>query len=428
MFCCERKMAWNGGQYFAPPPPPCWTNFTYGTPPNPSANSNVWFPPYQYPFSPTHSIPPPLPNFYDAGWSTAPPTNWHEPTSFRGQSRGGRWHKKARGGTNAQRISPHQGVESSSTQEAGDFNCCGKTYKTLSAYQSHLCTHKKCDVCEYSGSGKALKDHALLAHFIPDELKFDSPEEIQKWKDARKRNYPTATNVAKKRKLASEKRETGAVAETPLYRYINHIVNNDRGSRGRGRGSKWHIAQRGGRHWRGRPKGRACSQGYRDNADAATDSHDEDVKALTPLSPAACDMAAPWDCTVGESGATANQPLDAQNLCQLPQDIQGISQCSGDRQVVSQPSEGSGGPIGSQNMALKQSHEQGALSSAGRRKNGHLRPKRQDKSCDRLRKPTLLEKLLATEIRKEQNAILQCIRHIVKKDFLRPVKQDVKSD
>ena len=33
------------------------------------------------------------------------------------------------------------------------------------------------------------------------------------------------------------------------------------------------------------------------------------------------------------------------------------------------------------------------------------------------RKPTLLQKLLDNEIRHERNTILQCIRHIVKKNF-----------
>ena len=33
------------------------------------------------------------------------------------------------------------------------------------------------------------------------------------------------------------------------------------------------------------------------------------------------------------------------------------------------------------------------------------------------RQPTLLEKLLAPEIRKEQNAILQCVRYIVREEF-----------
>jgi len=34
-----------------------------------------------------------------------------------------------------------------------------------------------------------------------------------------------------------------------------------------------------------------------------------------------------------------------------------------------------------------------------------------------IRKSTLLEKLLAPEIRHERNVILQCLRHIVKRNF-----------
>ncbi len=35
------------------------------------------------------------------------------------------------------------------------------------------------------------------------------------------------------------------------------------------------------------------------------------------------------------------------------------------------------------------------------------------------REPTLLEKLLAPEVRQEQNTLLQCIRHIVREEFSR---------
>eukprot|EP00731_Ephydatia_muelleri_P030293 Em0021g816a len=372
---------------------------------NPSANSGAWFPPYQQPFPPVLPIPPPPPSFYDASsWSTVSQTTRREPTPFRGQGRGGRWHKRAHGGINTQRVSTSQDVNPPSTQEA-DFNCCGKTYKTSSAYQSHLCTHKKCDVCEYTGSGKALKDHALLEHYIPDELKFDSPEEIQKWKEARKRNYPTATHVAKKQKLASERRETGAVAETPLHRYINHIVNSDRGGRrGWGRGSRRPFAQRGGKHWRGRPTTGTSSQdpwnGHHGNADDAG-GHDEDVKPMSPAPPAQAPPTRGEDCTAegwrGESG----QSMEAQDP-PLP---------SGDDAPC---------PSGS-------SQKQRGT-SAGRRKNSRVKPNRQDRSHEQLRKPTLLEKLLAAEIRKEQNAILQCIRYIVKKNFLRPANTEIKSD
>lgn len=44
----------------------------------------------------------------------------------------------------------------------------------------------QCSSCEFVGSGKALKDHELL-HNLPDELRFTSDEDIQKWREARKR-------------------------------------------------------------------------------------------------------------------------------------------------------------------------------------------------------------------------------------------------
>ena len=82
----------------------------------------------------------------------------------------------------------------------------------------------------------------LQIHFVPEELKFSSPADIAKWREDRKkflvlidvwyvriytffavfffspRNYPTAENIAKKKQLASERKDRGEVAVTPLHK------------------------------------------------------------------------------------------------------------------------------------------------------------------------------------------------------------------
>ncbi|KAJ7333165.1 nuclear fragile X mental retardation protein interacting protein 1 [Desmophyllum pertusum] len=61
-------------------------------------------------------------------------------------------------------------------------------------------------------------------------------------------------------------------------------------------------------------------------------------------------------------------------------------------------------------------HETGSRSKRPRRRSRKNTSKANSKSMG-IQKSTLLEKLLAPEVRHERNAILQCLRHIVKRNF-----------
>ena len=171
------------------------------------------------------------------------------------------------------------------------------------------------------------------------------------------RNYPTCTQVAKKQKLALERRETGGVAETPLHRYINHIVNSDRGGRrGWGRGNKRPFAQRGGRHWRGKHTTGASSHDHWSSCHGNTDDpggHDEDVKPMSSVPPP---PAHPGEeaCPTG-----SGQPMEDGQATPIP---------SGDDV-----------PCPSGSLGQKHVHIRGA--SIGSRKNGHAKPSRQVCVC-----------------------------------------------
>ena len=44
----------------------------------------------------------------------------------------------------------------------------------------------QCSSCDFEAVPRVLKEHELL-HFLPDELKLTSPEDIKKWREERKK-------------------------------------------------------------------------------------------------------------------------------------------------------------------------------------------------------------------------------------------------
>ena len=63
------------------------------------------------------------------------------------------------------------------------------------------------------------------------------------------RNFPTAANIAKKQKLAAERKERGEVASAPLYRYVQHLLSKEEGGEGEGG-----VAGKGRKKQRGKMK------------------------------------------------------------------------------------------------------------------------------------------------------------------------------
>lgn len=77
---------------------------------------------------------------------------------------------------------------------------CNKTYKRREQYDEHVAQHVKCAYCAYSASRKLVLQHQDQVHG-PNGRKLpplDTPEDIQKWIEERKKRWPTAANVARK--------------------------------------------------------------------------------------------------------------------------------------------------------------------------------------------------------------------------------------
>ena len=81
---------------------------------------------------------------------------------------------------------------------------CEKSFKTLSAHQKHLESHVKCqeEGCDFSASEVKLKEHSLVHSEQVKNLQkmLATEEDIQKWREERRKNFPTREKIQEKLK------------------------------------------------------------------------------------------------------------------------------------------------------------------------------------------------------------------------------------
>ncbi|KAF7238685.1 Nuclear fragile X mental retardation-interacting protein 1 [Varanus komodoensis] len=73
---------------------------------------------------------------------------------------------------------------------------CDRGFKNKEKYEEHLAQHKQM----HSAGAK--------------RIKLDTPEEIAKWREERRKNFPTLANVEKKKAQEKEREERGEVLRT----------------------------------------------------------------------------------------------------------------------------------------------------------------------------------------------------------------------
>ncbi|KAJ1490400.1 hypothetical protein T484DRAFT_1884314, partial [Baffinella frigidus] len=141
--------------------------------------------------------------------------------------------------------------------EPKTFSCepCEKDFQQQSQYDAHMATHVTCSHpgCSFTASGRVVKEHAQEEHINEAEKaerkrmfsSIETPEEIEKWKEARRRNWPSAANAARKAAdqeagaargdAAPEKSaKEGKRGKGPNW----HVDDPNRPARGRGRGGR----------------------------------------------------------------------------------------------------------------------------------------------------------------------------------------------
>ncbi|GAQ88045.1 Zinc finger domain containing protein [Klebsormidium nitens] len=137
-----------------------------------------------------------------------------------------------RGAFQAQGRPPQQGVKRPLVQDGGPgkgptLRCdpCEKEFSGQDGYNAHMVAHEKCSEpgCGFEASGKVLKEHKLSAHQAGNKLgraraaatanANETEEDVRKWREERRKHYPTEGNVQKKAEEAAARRARGELED-----------------------------------------------------------------------------------------------------------------------------------------------------------------------------------------------------------------------
>ena len=96
---------------------------------------------------------------------------------------------------------------------------CNKVFWTKKSLEEHKLEHSKCPHpgCSFSANEEAVETHFANTHARGIHLKLDTPEDIRKWREERKKKFPTKQNVEMKIKTKMVRESRGETIETMSY-------------------------------------------------------------------------------------------------------------------------------------------------------------------------------------------------------------------
>ncbi|XP_051569038.1 FMR1-interacting protein NUFIP1-like isoform X2 [Myxocyprinus asiaticus] len=356
-------------------------------------------------------------------WSSPSPVHYHGQQQFTGHHH---HHRQQQGGKKKQK-----GAEFSHFCDT-----CDRVFKNQHKYDEHISQHVKCSVddCNYTAHEKLVKIHWRNNHAPgAKRIKLDTAEEIVRWREERRKNYPTLRNVEKKLKLMEMKEQRGDVLENAQF---GRMKSYSRGRGGPYRGRGFNRRNEGvnerfqlersetGQHTPlKRPHVDTDPLGALANSDTESDKEDSVQQNQAGVSVAPKNVTSALGSlmssygdgmTTSESEADIDEAvvLRAGQAVQKNKDFLAAHPVPVQKNTSQHEEKPADGPQPSHHAPAGRGRGSRGRQGVRGRRGGHG-----NISEPRQHRPTLLEMLLAPDIRHERNVVLQCVRFIVRNGF-----------
>lgn len=106
---------------------------------------------------------------------------------------------------------------------------CERGFKFPHQLEKHRSEHEKCwfENCTFEGHTQLLKKHIEVQHqsgLFQRIVKVETDEDIEKWREERRKRYPTASNIEARRQAQEQRLKRGERIDEPTSRFGN--INN----------------------------------------------------------------------------------------------------------------------------------------------------------------------------------------------------------